>query len=817
MAHSSSFDNFTSDWGFIMKPVRYSITTRVKKAKFTSHFSQNAITVLIYTSWIFVILGLVFVFVLNLKPLAILSSFGLAGLMFGIWLKWDLSENKAIYNQSSSEIVIDEVVTSDIVFLVNDKQSPKQLFYSIYKNWQATFILSRYQLQPKTILDSLSDQPSDSAAVWNSAFTLAGQAPIREISAGVIVVALIKGNQQIISYLSSIGLDFEDILGGLMWEESLWQRLLRPKIKDNFGGIGRDWASGYTPTLDRFGFNISLSIVEGNSDFSGVERGHVLEQMQTNLAKSQRSNLAMVGEVGVGKTSLVYALAEKLIKANVATENIKFKQIVQIDPSSVTSSVNKNISLEMIFNEIIKNAVKAGNIILYFDEAQLFFKKGEGSVDVSSILLPSLQSGALQVITSFSLDDWHRISTVNPSFAGMFAKIDVEPSDKKQTVGILQDISIALESKSNAIITFKALLSAYDLSNRYIRNKAMPAKAIDLLSDSINYAENGLVTEQSVAKATEIITNNKVAEASNEEKEQLINLEGLIHQRMINQTRAVKVVSDALRRSRAGVRNTNKPVGSFLFLGPTGVGKTELTKALAAVYFGDENNINRLDMSEYQSKEDIKRLLEPASQSSYGSTFLQNINQKPFSVVLFDEIEKAHPDILNLLLQLLDEGVLTDLSGHKISFKEAIIICTSNAGANVIREQIDNGRQLEDFEAQFVDSLINSNIFKPELINRFDEVVLFRPLTKEELMQVAELILKSVNKELEPKKVSITLTKPAMQYLVDLGYDPRLGARPMRRVVSRQVENLIARKMLSGEITAGSSITLDVDDLKDVG
>ena len=381
----------------------------------------------------------------------------------------------------------------------------------------------------------------------------------------------------------------------------------------------------------------------------------------------------------------------------------------------------------------------------------------------------------------------------------------------------MQDISISLEAKSKGVVTYKALQSAYDLADRYLRSKAMPAKAIDLLSDSMNYPVNGLITQQSVEKATEIITNTKVSQATGAEKEQLLNLEELIHKRMINQSRAVKVVSDALRRSRAGVRNTKRPVGSFLFLGPTGVGKTELTKALAAVYFGSENTINRLDMSEYQNKSDIKRLLEPASKDERGSGFLQKINQNPFSVVLLDEIEKAHPDILNLLLQMLDEGMLTDSAGHSISFKEAIIICTSNAGASEIRAQIDAGRQLEEFEQQLTDQLVNQNVFRPELLNRFDEIVLFRPLNKAELLEVAKLIIVSVNKELEDRKVSIELTPEAMNYMVELGYDPRLGARPMRRVIARLVENVIAQRLLSGELQPGGKVTLDIKDLQEVG
>jgi ATP-dependent Clp protease ATP-binding subunit ClpC len=800
-----------------MRPISYANTIRVRKSKFFSHFSKKLINFQLLFSWILIISGLVLVFAFGLRYLAGLISLGLMGLMFSIWVKWDLSSNKAQLEVNSKEIRLDKELTSDIVFLINDKMSPRQVLGSIYTNWQAMFIFNRYQIDPKILVETLSDNPSDSIALWNKSNDLASKVPIKEISAGVIVTSMIVENPEMQKWLQSNEMDSQDILGGLNWEESLWERIIKPKNSTTYGGIGRDWASGYTPILDKFGQNISLAIIDGNRDFSGVKRGHVIESMLSNLTKSGRNNLAIVGEVGVGKTALVYALAEKLISGNDVPDSLKYKQIVQIDSALVTSSVSKDLSLELVFNEIINNAAKAGNIILYFDEAQLFFGKGGGTVDISGILLPALQSSGVNIITSFSLDDWHKLSTNNTSLAGLFSKVDVAPSDRDQTIGILQDLSIAIESNHDAIITFKAIQAAYDLSERYVRTKAMPARAIDLLVDSMNYPESGLITSNSVAKAVEIITNTKVSEASKEEKSQLINLEDLIHQRMINQTRAVKVVSDALRRSRAGVRNTNRPVGSFLFLGPTGVGKTELTKALASVYFGKEENINRLDMSEYQNKSDIKRLLAAPTQQDAGSGFLQKINQNPFSVVLLDEIEKAHPDILNLLLQMLDEGSITDMSGHKVSFKESIIICTSNAGANEIRQQIEMGKKLEDFESQFIDSLINSNIFKPELINRFDEVVLFRPLTKEELLQVAGLIINGVNKELEAKKVSIKLTQEAMQYLVDLGYDPRLGARPMRRVVSRLVENLIAKRLLSGEITSGSSITLDVNDLKDVG
>ena len=799
-----------------MKPITYTNSLRVKKARFSSYFRPGFAKGIMIISWALIIVGLAVYLLVQIKPVSLFVGLGLAALMFSLWLKWDLSDNPTTYNRDIAEIALDSVVSNDIVFVVDNKQSPQQVLAAILDSWQALFIFRRYQIAPNQLSSTLSDNPIASPALWNRAFLIAGQTPIKEISAGVLVVAMILENPQMDEWLSTHSMSSQDIIGGLMWEESLLQRVLAPRNRSDYGGIGRDWSAGFTPVLDKYGENISLAIADGNLDFSSVKRGHVIEQMLTNLGKDGRSNLAMVGEVGVGKTALVYALAEKLIDGQDVPNSLRYRQVVQVDSAVVTAAVGQNVSLEAVFNEIISNATRAGNIILYFDEAQLFFGSGAGSVDVSGILLPSLQSSSISLIASFTLDDWHKLDTVNPSLASLFARIDIEPSDREQTIGILQDISITLEKKSSGVVTFKAIQAAYDMSERYLRNKAMPAKAIDLLGDSMNYPIEGLITEASVARATEIITNTKVSQASEEEKTQLMNLEDLIHKRMINQSRAVQVVSDALRRSRAGVRNTGRPVGSFLFLGPTGVGKTELTKSLAAVYFGSENSINRLDMSEYQSKADVARLLASASKDDKGSSFLQKINQNPFSVVLLDEIEKAHPDILNLLLQMLDEGMLTDTAGHKVSFKEAIIICTSNAGANAIREQISAGKDLADFEDKFVNDLIDQNVFRPELINRFDEVVLFRPLTKEELLQVANLIIQSVNQELADKKVTVTLTQPALAHLVDLGYDPRLGARPMRRVISRLVENLIAKRLLSGELKPGSQLTLDVGDLQDV-
>jgi ATP-dependent Clp protease ATP-binding subunit ClpC len=314
-----------------------------------------------------------------------------------------------------------------------------------------------------------------------------------------------------------------------------------------------------------------------------------------------------------------------------------------------------------------------------------------------------------------------------------------------------------------------------------------------------------------VQQAIEQTRGVKATSAAPAEADQLLHLEDSIHSRMINQTYAVKAVANALRRARAGVTNPRRPIGSFLFLGPTGVGKTELAKAIAAIYFGAESNMVRLDMSEYQQPDDVQRLL--ATGASDTASLLMSVRQQPFSVVLLDEIEKAHPNVLNLLLQLLDEGQLTDSSGKAASFKDCIIIATSNAGAQTIRARIAKGEDLESFAGALTDELIAGGQFKPELLNRFDDTVLFRPLTSDELGQVVKLMLGEVNQTLASQNISVELTDAAIQKIVAQGNDPRLGARPMRRALQRAVEDTVAQKILKNEAQAGDHILLDTPDL----
>ena len=405
------------------------------------------------------------------------------------------------------------------------------------------------------------------------------------------------------------------------------------------------------------------------------------------------------------------------------------------------------------------------------------------------------------------------ISAKNPALANSLNKIVVTPSGREETLKILMDQVPFFEYQKNVIYTYQSLSEAYRLSEQYIHDVEMPGKAKLLLESAAVYAENGLVTAESVATAVEKSYGVKVKVASDtKDREKLLNLEQLIHERMIDQTEAVSAVANALRRACAGVKHSGRPIGTFLFLGPTGVGKTELAKTLSEVYFNGEDNIIRLDMNEFVSANDVSRLIKDGAED--GLSLTAQVMKQPFSVILLDEIEKAHPSVLTTLLQVLDEGILRDEKNREVSFRDSIIIATSNAGANEIREKITAGVKIEDFKEDLIEDLISSGEFKPEFLNRFDEICLFKPLSKEDLLQVLDLIIKSVNKTLEVQKISVSVSPEARQILIDKGYDPKMGARPMRRIVQKTVENIVAAAILSGHATPGSTLHITPNEIE---
>ena len=712
-------------------------------------------------------------------------------------------------------VSIDAQLEGDVLALLPDNPSPQDIGKAITKVKGGFFFSARFGIGSTFLGELSSPDKALTPQVWSAAVAIKEQHRLDHISAVVLIAALVETHTNMQQVLNHLKLEVSDIHAGVVWYHHLRDLIAAEKNPKRTGGIARDLSFGYANLIKRFGINISEQIQRGGLLAVDIDsHNDALAKMLQTFSSQGRQNIALIGATGVGKTTLVHAFAQRLLdaKSNLPS-SLKFRQVIVLDPSALIAAAPGRGQLEGLVNQLLVEAYKAKNVIICLDDAHLFFEEGVGSVDISNVLVPVLEGGGLRLILTMDEQKYLQISQRKPSLANALNRITIGEANQEETIKVMQDQLIAAEFAHKVTYTYQALQEAYRLSQRYVHELAQPGRAYKLLESSANYSDNNLVTALSVQNTIEQTMNIKVGVASGQdERDKLLNLEAKIHERMINQTRAVSVVSDALRRARAGVRNENRPIGTFLFLGPTGVGKTELSKALASVYFGGEQNIVRIDLNEYVKSDDVSRLLADGADDPLSLT--AQIMKQPFSVVLLDEIEKAHPNVLTTLLQLLDEGVLRDIKNREISFRDAIIIATSNAGAERIRQHIEAGEQLEQFEQQFTDELINAGQFKPEFLNRFDEIVLFRPLTKEELLQVIDLILAGVNQNMALQKITVTVDDDEKKLLVEQGYDPRLGARPMRRVVQRTVENLVAKTMLGGNIQPGSTIRVTREDIE---
>ncbi|MFZ1301148.1 MAG: AAA family ATPase [Candidatus Microsaccharimonas sp.] len=763
--------------------------------------------------WIFFFeISLVFLIVGGVVAVAMGIPFGWAILglsaipaMIVEWYKYEL--NDVPIDTSSNSI--DAVLDSELLALLPDQPTPKDIAIALMQANGGLFFDVRFGVGGAFLKEVASDNREETAVIFEEARKIADEAGV-SVSPGVIILAMIRQFPARQTLLGHLQLEEDDLVRGIQWYHHLNDLVERAKKRPKqAGGIGRDWSFGYIPNLSRFGYNISQS----GTLARGEIRTETLNQLVSSLANNS-GVIALVGRDGVGKTELVYELAEKLMYPNKnIPAQLHYQQVFMLDASRLVSAAGERGGLENLMSLLLSEAFTAKNIIVCLDNAELFFEDGVGSVDLTTLLLPILEARRLPMIMTIDEQKFLQISKRKPAIASAVNKITVHPTSEADTLKVLEDHLPSVEYKRKVSYMYQSLKDAYKLSQRYVYDISMPGQAISLLESAADYAENGLVTSRSVAAAIEQSTGVKTGAASDTaERDMLLNLEGLIHERMIGQERAVSVVSDALRRARSGVRNQKRPVGTFLFLGPTGVGKTELAKSLAAVYFGGEANIIRLDMNEFVSSDDVARLIADGADDA-GSLTAQVMKQ-PFSVILLDEIEKAHSSVLTTLLQLLDEGILRDVRNREVSFRDAVVIATSNAGSDRIQEYLARGYSLQQFEETFISELISSHLFHPEFLNRFDEIVVFGPLDKAQLLQVVDLILVDVNKNLAEQKITVTVAQDAKEHLVEVGYDPRLGARPMRRVVQRAVENTVAKLLLSDQVTAGGSIEISLEQVK---
>jgi ATP-dependent Clp protease ATP-binding subunit ClpC len=570
--------------------------------------------------------------------------------------------------------------------------------------------------------------------------------------------------------------------------------------------------------LKKYSTNLTEMAKRGELD-PVIGREQEVRRMEQILSRRRKNNPVLIGEPGVGKTAVVEGLAQRISKDEVP-DCLKGKEIVALDVAAMVAGSKFRGEFEDRLKAVIKEIeAAAGKIIVFIDELHVIVGAGgaEGAIDASNMLKEPLSRGKFQLIGATTLNEYREHVEKDSALERRFQQVYVSEPSVSDTVEILRGLREKLEQHHKVKITDDAIEAAAKLSERYISGRFLPDKAIDLLDEAASCirvaGSSEEVTEQQIAGIVSQWTGIPAERMITEERARLSKMEDIIHERVINQEEGVKAISEAVRHSRAGLSDPRKPIGTFLFLGPTGVGKTELAKALAAFLFGSDNALLRIDMSEYMERHATARLIgSPPGYIGYeeGGQLTESVRRRPYQVVLFDEIEKAHPQVMNLLLQLLDEGRLTDGHGRTVDFRHTIIIMTSNAGS-------------EYFTADYSDDEIRGKIdkelkeiFRPEFLNRIDEKIIFHQLSEDVIAKIVDLKLDYLNRRLAEQGISLTLSDEAKKILVKKGYDPRYGARPLERELKRLVENPLAMKIVSGEVKQGDHVTVDAAAMSDL-
>lgn len=661
-----------------------------------------------------------------------------------------------------------------------------------------------------------------------------------------------------------------------------------PSIKDEMqrGNSGKRGSS--TPALDSYSRNLTQMALDGKLD-PVIGREHEIQRVIQILSRRTKNNPCLIGEPGVGKTAVVEGLAQRIAAGDVP-DTIADKRVMTLDLSGMVAGSKYRGEFEERIKKVIAEVVEAKDVLLFIDEIHTIIGAGgaEGALDASNILKPSLARGELQLIGATTINEYRKYIEKDSALERRFQPVTVDEPSEEESIAILKGLRSRYEEHHRVEITDDALEAAVKLSSRYINDRFLPDKAIDLIDeaaskvrlsnytkpskikdyeaqiDDLEEEKESAIRDEAYEKAGDIkkkqeklkekirltlekwekeketrklvVGENEVADVvagwtkipvkklAQEESERLKNLEGILHERVVGQEEAVTAVSKAIRRGRIGLKDPKRPIGSFLFLGPTGVGKTELSKALAEAMFGTESALIRVDMSEYMEKHSVSKMIgSPPGYVGYeeGGQLSEKVRRNPYSVILFDEIEKAHPDVFNILLQVLDDGHITDAQGRKIDFKNTIIIMTSNAGAeNIIAPKRLGFGVATDAKAdhEFMKGRVMEEVkrlFKPEFLNRIDEIIVFHQLTKEHMKGIADIMLRGIEKRSkEQLGITLTVNEAAKDLLIDKGYDDKYGARPLRRTIQSLLEDKMAEEILDGKLKKGVNVEVDCEEGK---
>lgn len=577
-------------------------------------------------------------------------------------------------------------------------------------------------------------------------------------------------------------------------------------------GMNRSYTAIATPVLDHFAIDLTLKAKFGKLDLC-VGRNKEINAI-FDIFTGGHNGVLLVAPTGVGKSTIVGGVAQMMVAENVP-DFMKDKRLVELEVSKLVSGANPSVAEERLLN-CINEANRSGNVILFIDNIENLIGISAGSqesLDLSEVLAEALSKNHILCIATATAENYTRYIE-KKSLGEVMTTIGISEPDTNAAIQILESRVGFLESKYDTYIVYSAIEQAVKMSARYLHDKFLPLKAIDLLEKaamiaataSKNNPEKSFCSKEDVASAISEMTGVPVNKVSADEGQKLLNLETEIHERLVGQEEAVKAVSASLRRARAAMKDSKRPIASFLFLGPTGVGKTELAKAVSAIYFGSEDYLIRLDMSEYQNQDSVRKMIGDVDGTLGYLT--EAVRKKPFALVLLDEVEKAHPDILNLFLQMLDDGRLTDGQGRTISFAESIIIATSNIGAIFIQDQIKAKTSLNIIKQELIDNQLREQM-RPELINRFDGIIVFKPLDEENIFTITTLMLKKIKKMLAEKGIGLKADKDGVNILAQAGYDPKFGARPLRRLLQDRVENIVANKILAGELKRRDQVVIN--------
>ncbi len=722
---------------------------------------------------------------------------------------------------------------------------PEQILFGLLYDSEVCKLLADFstdvgrlskEIQTKEIMGNFTGQPTlsdNSKQIFEKAYSQVKERGVEFISPEDVLISIFSQNSQISNTLQQEGLN----------KDKIEQKLAKSS----------SFVYGKKSALEQFGLDLTEQAKSGKLDpITGRDRE--VERLVHILLRRTKNNPIIIGEAGVGKTAIVEGLASDIVSGK-APKDLANKKIIQLDLSSLVAGASHRGEFEERLRSIIKETQASGGaVILFIDEVHTLIGAGdtEGAMDASNIIKPFLARGQLQMIGTTTTTEYRKHFEKDKAFERRFQPVLVEEPTEEVAIEMLNVLKPKYETFHKVVMTPEAIEASVKLSKRYIGERYLPDKAVDLLDEAAaevrlqmneGKRQDNQIKKPDIEKVVSSWTGIPITKLTENESEKLLHLEEIIHKRLINQKNAVATVAEAVRRGRIGLSNANRPIASFIFLGPTGVGKTELAKTLAELLFGKEDAMVRLDMSEYMEKHEVAKLIgAPPGYVGYeeGGQLTEAVRTKPYSIVLLDEIEKAHPDVFNILLQLLEDGRLTDNKGNTISFKNTIIIATSNIGSALIQQELLGytedkkeekktntvkpeektespsekiSAKFKDLTKLLVDEL--RKFFKPELLNRFDGVVVFEPLTQENMTEVAKLGINATGKLLKAQGFDLEIADAALQVLAKEGYDPIYGARPLRRLIQSSIENPIAILIINKTFVTGDKIKIGYDKQKE--